>query len=449
VSGVAVGNAMPSSTGSVVLMLFAFLVIIVLLGRLFDFVLVGYRLPAIICSLSLIASLMLGGLEQLRTRVGLALLGMLAWMLICVPFSNWPGGSAKYLMYASFFSLMWLPIAAGPRHMKDVRRITYMAAATCTALLVVASDVNKIIEESARLELAGGTFANSEDVALWAGFTLPLGLFAISRIKMPLIRIPLVIVTVIFFVRIVAYTGARAGMIALLAMAAVYFFRSGPLGKVTVLGIVALCAIFILIAVPGHLIERLSTLFGEDNALQSEAALSARSRRELLKDGAMATVRNPLFGVGPGMFAHQRWSEYKSKGQRKDYLVTHNAYIQISSEAGVPGLIFYVAMLYGIFKTMRILRARSAISSDPGDEERMQLLGYLELSFVHVLTCGMFLSIALYPAQFVIAGLVLASARIANQTPVNPSAATVRTATPLASPALPRPVVSNPRIASR
>jgi O-antigen ligase len=449
VSGAAVVNATANHSGSAVLMLFAFLVILVLLGRVFDFVLVGYRLPAIICSLALIASLFLGGLAEIRTRVGLPLLGWIIWMWVCVPFSNWPGGSFQYAIDASFFSFMWLPMAAGPRNMKDVRRIAYAAAAACTILLV-ASDIDKVVEGAARLQGAGSTFANSEDVALWAGFAMPLCLFAISRIRMPLIRIPLAIATVMFFVRLVAFTGSRAGIIALLVVASVHFFRSGALGRVAVLGVVVVCAIVILVTVPGHLIERLGTLFGDEHNAHSEAAASARSRRELAKDAAMATLRNPVFGVGPGMFAQQRWSEYRTKGERKDNLVTHNAYLQVSSESGLPGGLCYVMMLYGIFKTVRILRARSATLSDPEDHDRLQMLRYLELSFVHVLTCNMFISIALYPAQFVIAGLVLATERIANQkTQSDPSAAPSRLPKPLAVPAMPAPGRLNARFPAK
>jgi O-antigen ligase len=438
-------------TGSAVLMLFAFLVIIVLLGRLFDFVLVGYRLPAIICSLSLIASLLLGGVEELRGRVGLPLLGLIVWMCLCVPLSYWPGGSVQHIMYASFFSFIWLPIAAGPRHMKDVRRIVYATAAACTTLLIVASDIDQAGDSNARLELSGGAFSNSEDVAFWAGFAMPLCLFAASRIKMPLLRIPLMVGIVIYFVRLVAFTGSRAGMLSLFAVACVMFYRSGALGRLAVFSTVVISTVIVVVTVPGHLVDRLSTLFGDDHAIEiSEAALSARSRRELLKDGAMSTLRNPLFGVGPGMFAEQRWAEFKRKGQRKDFLVTHNAYLQISSESGFPGLFFYIAMLYGIYKTLRLMRARSQTSTDPEDQERLGLVRYLELSYVYILVCGMFLSIALYPAQFVIAGLALASERIAAQNPQpNPAAAQTRVPTPLNAPALPSNVGLNNRFPAR
>lgn len=409
----------PAKTGSGFLMIFAALLIVVLVGRIFDYYLAGYRLPAIICSLALIASLMGGGVPLLRSRVGLPLLGLIGWMCVCTIFSYWPGGSAEHVMYFAFFTFMWLPMAAGPRHMGDVRKLIYVTIACCLTLLVFAVDTVSS-ETMSRLSLVSGTFENSEDVALLAGFVMPLCLYIAGRFKFAPLRWVLVIVSLLFCVRTVAMAGSRAGILALAAVGVVALVRMNGAKRLLVVVAAAVGMFFIVITVPDHLQKRLATIFDSFDHIPEyrpegtdEAIESSYQRRTLLKDSITTTLSNPIFGVGPGQFAEYRWNHGKRQGIQKAYLVTHNTYTQVSSENGIPGMLLYIAMLYGIYKTLSRVRALNT-GSDPESEDSRFLVSMLELSFVFFLSCAFFMSIAQYVPQFVIAGLALAVERISS-----------------------------------
>jgi|GEM_PF-7051475 len=65
---------------------------------------------------------------------------------------------------------------------------------------------------------------------------------------------------------------------------------------------------------------------------------SAVARIELMRAGFVSTIKNPVFGLGLGNFA-VTW---------KDVLwnpSTHNLFLKVSSETGVPGLILFIAAL--------------------------------------------------------------------------------------------------------
>src|SRR5512140_3092007 len=66
--------------GSRLLMVFAVLLLLVHLGRLFDFVLSGLRIPAAICGAAILVALFSGTVINLKSRVGLALAAFIAWM---------------------------------------------------------------------------------------------------------------------------------------------------------------------------------------------------------------------------------------------------------------------------------------------------------------------------------------------------------------------------------
>lgn len=409
----------PDRTGSGFLMIFAVVMIVVLVGRVFDYLLVGYRLPAILCTASLLASLVGGALPLLRSRIGIPHVALIAWMTVAVVFSSWRGGSASYVQTFAVVTLMWLPIAAGPRHLSDVRKLLYLTIAFYLGLLVFSAGMGS---EGARLEAASGTHGNSEDIAMIAGFILPLCLYVASRITLTPVRWVLIAAAVLFTVRTVALTGSRAGMLSLAILAMVALYRMSGAKRLLVAVAVAAGLVFVAVTVPDHLKERLGTIFHSFSDLPderlpaSEAIESTRERRKVLMDSIWFTVTHPIFGVGPGQFAEYRWSTAKQEGVFKAALVTHNTYTQVSSESGIPALLFYLAFLYGIHKTLR--RAWHLNSgSDRESQDYRALIFNLEMSLLYFVVCAIFISLAQYAPQFVLAGLALAIERLSSRRP--------------------------------
>jgi O-antigen ligase len=110
-----------------------------------------------------------------------------------------------------------------------------------------------------------------------------------------------------------------------------------------------------LLIAPTAVLHRLTLLTGDEATSAGAADLSAIesqwSRIELIKRSVYETVTHPLFGVGPGQFPVAVMEEAKARGEWFQWLGTHNSYTQISSECGIPTLIFYVAVIIVSFQT--------------------------------------------------------------------------------------------------
>jgi O-antigen ligase len=85
-----------------------------------------------------------------------------------------------------------------------------------------------------------------------------------------------------------------------------------------------------------------------------DATGSAWARQFLFILSVKTTLANPLFGVGPGNFqvVSGQWHG------------THNTYTQFSSEAGIPALVLFIAILVGCLKNLRRVRKMTS-EKDP------------------------------------------------------------------------------------
>jgi O-antigen ligase len=102
---------------------------------------------------------------------------------------------------------------------------------------------------------------------------------------------------------------------------------------------------------------RYTTMFGgsagESEEVEQSALESRNNRLALLKESIRFTILNPVFGVGPGVYEAYAADVAVSEGRRGHWQVTHNTYSQISSEAGIPALIFWLGALLGCIKATR------------------------------------------------------------------------------------------------
>lgn len=73
---------------------------------------------------------------------------------------------------------------------------------------------------------------------------------------------------------------------------------------------------------------------------------SAESRKDVWKRAAIVTLRNPIVGVG--------WRAYYKTQQNDGFKLRdpHNMFLLVSSEQGIPGLVFFVGALLGCGKVI-------------------------------------------------------------------------------------------------
>ncbi len=135
------------------------------------------------------------------------------------------------------------------------------------------------------------------------------------------------------------------------------------------------------------------------------AAGSAQSRVYLFWKSVEFTVRNPLFGVGPGQFQTAEAEEAKAKGVRGNWHETHNTYTQISSETGIPGGVLFIAALVMAYRILtRIRKTTFPVTMEHAERVRV-MASYLQLSFIATLAGALFLSVGYGGLLYVYIGL--------------------------------------------
>jgi hypothetical protein len=63
------------------------------------------------------------------------------------------------------------------------------------------------------------------------------------------------------------------------------------------------------------------------------------------------TLERPIFGVGPGNFTAASAEDSKESGETAAWRNTHNAYTQVSSESGFPGLFLFLVIIAYCYRT--------------------------------------------------------------------------------------------------
>ena len=392
-------------------MVFAVLLLANHLGRPFEHILVGLRIPALICTMGIIVALGFG-LSAFKTKVGMALAALVGWMVLIIPLSTWRSGSVLYVRnYLQFWTVLFMIIACAPKTFKHLKFLTNIIAIAAISNILIAGR----FESQYRFEM-NGTFANSDDAAILAGFAIPFWMLLASRFNL-FLRIPLAAAGILFLVRIIVLTATRSIMISLACLFLVWFLRSKMMYRILGTLTVGIAMFAILDSAPVSVQERLSTISSAFTATREnyndEAAGSAAERRNLLRAGIWATLTHPIWGVGPGQFDQYHWGEgQRSGGPRQAWIKTHNTYVEISSENGIPGLLLYLFLIWTIFKTIQRVRKATISRSSPNLQLGYQLALCLEAALAFFLVTALFMTVEAHPYLFILAGAAVAVERL-------------------------------------
>lgn len=342
---------------------------------------------------TIVLAVITGGLWRvLRSRFTYAWLGLLIWMSLSAPLSYWPGGSMSLILSFVKGQLPMLLIIGGlVLTWKECRLVLLSMALACMVnvlsgkLFVVNPDTDT------RLSLELGTIGNANDLTAHLFFALPMVIFVLLISDRGWIRRILCLGVLGYGVYYCAATGSRGGLVAFAAVCVFILIRAQ--GRVRIGALAAAAAIFLLVlaVLPQSLVHRYATLFTNDTD-DLEAVQSTEARAHLLRSSIQFTLQHPILGVGPGEFSDYEASVAKSEGRKGAWQVTHNAYTQVSSEAGIPALLFYLAAIVMSFRTFgkvyRATRYRRELRS-------MAMACFCcQLSMVGFCTATMFLSLA-------------------------------------------------------
>jgi O-antigen ligase len=226
-------------------------------------------------------------------------------------------------------------------------------------------------------------------------FTMALSTGKVGRANRLLgaICVPPVLVAII-------YTQSRGAVFGILAVFAVYglrFVRSKAV--VLVVGVGVAVVLYLAMGIS----ERMS-----GGRLSEGLDASAMSRLEFWIVASKAAIARPLTGVGLANFPVFNYS------QTGRFMTTHNTWLQVLAETGLPGLILFVLMVVSAFRTSmraeRVLRATDLHSS-------VQPVAFALLaSIAGFCAAGSFLSQGFTWSIYVIVAVAAAVGRYADET---------------------------------
>jgi O-antigen ligase len=391
------------------------------LSRFFDVLGVNLKVTMILNLVFWAAALVAGGLPILvQSKAGRLMALFYGCMILSWPFSIWRGGSMEYMSTAIRSLLLMASIMALAVTTQWALRLMYVigfAMAAAGTMSVVFGEQS----ERGRLALSAGTLADPNYYAMALLMGLPFVLLkAVNEPHVFKRALPLAATIPILYAAI--QTGSRGGMLALVVMLTVFLVRSQMQTRVVVMITVVAGIVAAVVLFPDDLINRYRTLFApaesEQSAMkdiedQEVAAASANARKYLFIRSVEMTIKNPIFGVGPGMFSFAEADDAKDQGVKAAWHETHNTYTQVSSEIGIPAFLLYVSALVIALRSVYRLSKVKPVKADVRWQQVRNGAFYLYLALVTAMSGAMFLSIAYTGVLFILVGLAMALERAA------------------------------------
>jgi O-Antigen ligase len=290
-----------------------------------------------------------------RRFIGTPLLWPLVGLVVWLPLSlavayDLPAGLTAGLRYVTFFALVFLVVQTIDGDQHAAVRIVDVAVLAATAAALVG--LGNFLAHGGR---AYGPLEDPNDFAFMLAVTLPLALYRVRSAADRLRRA----------LAVLAVAALSAGILATLSRSAI-----------TGLAVAAIWATatrrlplrWTAVVIGGTLVIALGWYAWQPQ--QIETALLAKQHvarsnigdREVAWQVALAEARSsPLLGVGPGNF-ELRFDEFNPPATTvQGTLATHNAYLSVLAELGVPGLGLFLAYL-----ALAWSRLRRRHRDDPG-----------------------------------------------------------------------------------
>jgi O-antigen ligase len=212
---------------------------------------------------------------------------------------------------------------------------------------------------------------------------------------------------------VILLTQSRGAFIALLAFA-LPILHVQKRRKGTILLLIGALGIITLVAAPGSVWDRLSTLSDVTSAQSAAKANdegSARQRIEIWRVAGAIVREHPILGVGLGAYpeAHYVYAQRPEFDPtalgRRD---THSTYLRLLAQTGVVGFLLFFLMLATIVRDAERTRRRARHELP----KRASELFYLELGLLAYFVAGIWGSYEMMALTYLYLGLIYTAAQV-------------------------------------
>jgi probable O-glycosylation ligase (exosortase A-associated) len=333
----------------------------------------------------------------------------LGLILLSVPFAVVPKRALDILTAALGYYFLFLIIV---RVVTSARRLLGVVAALVAAhLFLIGMTPDIVLNTEVRTYIAGGTFlGDGNDFSASLCILIPMTILLALTVKRRWLALTVWIVVVIFILAIVG-SQSRGATLGLAAVGA-FLWLFSKRKVASLMGITFAAMIMVLYASDSYF-ERMSTI----STYQTEG--SAQGRIKAWKAGTLMALDNPILGVGAGGFPIAFGTTHRPKDLvgPMPWLTAHSSYFLVLGELGFPGIVAFMALVIGGFRSTMVVRRRvvhaQAGSQLANGRVTAQMLYLMTAGMVGFAVAGAFLSAAYYPHIFVLTALLYCARTIA------------------------------------
>jgi hypothetical protein len=336
---------------------------------------------------------------------------LLAWAVVTIPLSYWPGGSVNLLLDQYLKTLaIFLLIANAVSSVRRLRQVAWALTLMTAPIAVkgmqnflsgvyvhdgVGEAVKRIVGYEAPLT------QNPNDLALLLNLILPLtaALFLIT--PSPALRATLFGIAVLQVVGIVV-TFSRAGFLTFATTLAVTVLTtSRRLDRRWAWGLLILVMVFTPL-LPDDYVSHLFTIAD----VNTDPTGSAQGRWDQQVAAVGYVLNHPIVGAGIGQNI-LALNEVLGPA----WLMVHSVYLEYAIDLGLPGLILYLLLFVGSVRSAS--RAARLAWDRPGARDLSILANGIRTSLLAFATAAFFSPVAYHFHFYYFAGLALAARVIA------------------------------------
>ena len=333
--------------------------------------------------------------------------GIVALVALSIPGSLYSNRSLDFLLkdYGRTVMLMVL-VAASVRGFADLRRYAWLQLAGVTLFSAVIVGRAQMGADGRLRDLA---YYDVNDLAMLIVCTLPLVLYLWRKPAQPWARVVLAATTVFLLIAL-GKTGSRGGFLGFVAVGGYLLLCLRGVSTVQRIGTVALLATLLATVASDQYFDRIETIL-HPSTDYNWSGKSETGRMEIWKRGVGYMLDHPLLGVGAAAFPVAEGTlapealEQRRYGRGFKWSAPHNSFIQVGAELGVGGLVLFIALLAGAFRTLARLR-RAPVP------ELAVVAQIFTASLIAFVVTASFLSQAYSAYLYTLLGMILGLAKI-------------------------------------
>ncbi len=341
---------------------------------------------------------------------------------------DWQAKELKLFFFLQLLGYISIPFSAWPRNTlincNSILLINFFSFFLCLNIITTKQSVHNFVKSLiivCLLLLIGLTIrpqywndristTNSydpNDLALIFSFVTPLAISFFVNTKWLGKIITIFILT--SMVTAIISTGSRGGLIAF-GIAAFFILLSKNMNMKLWLKAFFLIAVISFLLSP--MAENIRTRFvelstGEDYNLQMDVA---GGRLAVWRSSLAILIKNPIIGVGVGNSSVALGNEFRT------WKVTHNSYLQMALEFGIPGFCIFLSMLWYTYKNCTYVLQTINNRGDPSNSLLISYSSSLRIALISYMCAAFFLTQALSITVPIMLALSLQLKNITNET---------------------------------